>query len=299
MLKNLRIAAGIAAISLPHGAIAQTSPFLPPLPGTPVPPIEIPAHVAKSFAPPAEKPANRRVINSTTAQIDYRINTFGPTGIGRVEIWLTADDGEHWYKAGEDADMQSPAAVSLPGEGVFGVRLAIFNGAGFGRTPRDGERPQTIVEVDVAAPRVALQECAIVPEAAAIDIRWSASDANFSAEPIRLSYRDNPAAPWRVIVPNAKNDGAYRWRLPPDIGPRVEVKVDAVDVAGNTSSVQSPTPVLLDQTEPEAVVVGATAIARTGTALIPVSIPSASSIPEQPLPITIMPRTMPAATPSR
>src|SRR5205085_11923068 len=106
---------------------------------------------------------------------------------------------------------QSPAQVNLPGEGLFGVRLAIVNGNGFGgKAPRPGDRPQFWVEVDATSPTVVLQPAEMVPSQGAIDIRWSAMDANLAAEPVSIFVRGRPSDAWRPIAEKVKNDGAYR-----------------------------------------------------------------------------------------
>ena len=190
MRRKLRWMSALAmSLVAPRIAPAQSS-FVPPPPGTPVAPLNLPAHIVPQSVDKGAKPAARKIVNTATVQVDYRIDAVGPSGVGRVDIYTTADGGESWQKLGEDADKQSPAQVELPGEGIYGIRLAIVNGNGFGgRAPRPGDRPQVIVEVDLTPPQVALQSHAIVPNMGAIDLRWTALDANFAAEPISLFYR--------------------------------------------------------------------------------------------------------------
>ncbi len=83
--------------------------------------------------PNANQP--KLILNSTHATIDYRIDQVGPSGVGKVEVYLTGDGGQNWQRLQEDKDKRSPAEIDLPGEGLFGIRLAITNGNGFGGTP--------------------------------------------------------------------------------------------------------------------------------------------------------------------
>ena len=55
--------------------------------------------------------------------------------MGKVEVYLTGDGGLNWQRLQEDPDRRSPAEIDLPGEGLFGIRLVITNGNGFGGTP--------------------------------------------------------------------------------------------------------------------------------------------------------------------
>ena len=189
----------------PVNAVEKPTPPAPPAvappaagaPTMPVLPMDGPRLGTKT-------PANRRLINTTHASIDYRIDQMGPSGVGKVEIYLTHDEGKSWHRVGEDLDRHTPAEVDLPGEGLFGVRLAITNGNGFGGTPpAHGDAPQVWVEVDTTAPFVQLRPGEVVPQSGAFDIRWSASDPNLGAEPVALFYRTRTDGPWQPIVRGA------------------------------------------------------------------------------------------------
>jgi hypothetical protein len=208
-------------------------------------------------------PANRRLIGTTRASIDYRIDQTGPSGVGKVEIYVTHDQGTTWRRAGEDADRQSPAEVDLPGEGLFGIRLAITNGNGFGGTPpARGDAPHCWVEVDTTPPFVQLRPTEIVPQGGALDIRWTASDQNLGAEPVSLFFRTRADAPWQPIARGLKNDGLHRWTFPRDAGSQFLFKVEVADMAGNIARAESQAPVVLDMTEPRASVVGITGMGK-------------------------------------
>lgn len=256
-------------------------PFTPPS-YNPPPAFTPPAFTPPAFTPPnfnpppagnvsntvyrpaidtGDRPANRKIINTTHAQVDYRIDTVGPSGIGRVDIYLSPDKGQNWTKIAEDLDKRTPAEIDLPGEGLFGIRLAITNGNGFGgRAPKSGDRPSFFIEVDATSPFVQLQPIDIVPGSGAIDIRWTASDNNMAAEPVSLFYRTRTDGTWQPIARNIKNDGVHRWVFPRDIGPQFFLKVEVADAASNVTKVETPTPILLDMTEPEATLVDVTGI---------------------------------------
>jgi hypothetical protein len=199
---------------------------------------------------------NRQLLNTTRASVDYRIDQVGPSGVGKVDVYVTTDQGQSWQRFREITDRRSPAEVDLPGEGTFGIRLVITNGNGFGGTPpRRGDQPDCWVEVDTTGPFVQLQNIGVVPDTSQLEIRWTASDKNLGPVPVSLFYRTNPSAPWQQIVRNIKNDGSYRWSFPRDCS-HFFFKVEVTDLAGNTARVESPTPMVLDMTEPRASVVG-------------------------------------------
>jgi hypothetical protein len=267
----------LCAVSLAKPAFAQLPDFIPPgappviatppqsAPMAPMAPMTQSAPTARpnmpSGMPSSDKPADRKLLNTTTAQLEYRIDTVGPSGISKVDIYITRDRGQSWEKLAEDTNKRSPVSINLPGEGLYGVRLAITNGNGFGgRAPKSGDRPQYVVEVDATSPRVEFHPYEIVN--GAIDIRWSASDANLGPEPVNIFYRSRIDQSWQPLAHNVKNDGVYRWAFPPEIGGQVFVKLEVADLAGNVTKVETPTPIMLDQTEPEATLVDVVGVNR-------------------------------------
>jgi hypothetical protein len=199
----------------------------------------------------------RQVINTKHASVAYRVDPVGPSGIGKVEVWLTADKGASWQRVGEDVDHHSPAEVDLPGEGLFGIRLVVSNGNGFGgRAPVANDPPHTWVEVDTTPPSAVLHNIEPTAVDGKLEIRWQVTDRNLTERPILLSYATRREGPWLPISKALKNDGCYRWAFPHDAGNQFFVKLEAADQAGNVTRCESPMPVVLDMTEPAAVVVG-------------------------------------------
>ena len=106
---------------------------------------------AASF--PAAAPATPWV-NSLTFDLDYDIQTVGPWGVAKVELWGTKDGGRQWQSLGVDQDNRSPMRVSVPAAGVFGFRIVIDGGNGVAApTPQPGEAPELVVGVDLSPPR--------------------------------------------------------------------------------------------------------------------------------------------------
>lgn len=206
------------------------------------------------------------ILNSTHATIDYRIDQVGPSGVGKVEVYMTGDGGQNWQRLQEDKDKRSPVEIDLPGEGLFGIRLAITNGNGFGGTPpARGDAPTCWIEVDTTAPFAQLRP--IDPaQNGVMELRWTASDKNLGPEPITLHYKTRIDGPWQIIARNVKNEGLYRWTFPRDQGSQFFVKIGVNDLAGNSAHVETPNAIVLDITEPHASVVGVTGMSQRTTA---------------------------------
>ena len=264
-------------VELPVPPMNLSFPEAPPviLPAAPPPPLPMPmpmpaanqvlpmtSNLRPELLPlPRSKPAatNKQIINTTRASLDYRIDQVGPSGVGKVDVYMTADQGQTWQRLGEDADRRSPVEFDLPGEGSFGICLAITNGNGFGGTPpQRGDAPVCTIEVDTSAPFVQLRPIEPVVVGGSLDIRWQTTDKNLGPEPVSLYYRGRSDGPWQVIARGLKNDGVHRWAFPRDAGAQFFVKIEVTDQAGNSARVETPNPVVLDMTEPRATVLGVT-----------------------------------------
>ena len=155
----------------------------------------------------------------------------------------------------------SPAEINLPGEGVYGIRLIVTNGNGFGGTPpKKGDAPNSFIEVDTTPPFVQLKDIEPNSRDGCLEIRWKATDRNLGAEPVSLYYRIRHDAPWVPIVKHIRNEGVHMWSFPRDCGNRFFVKIEVSDQAGNIGHVECPNPVVLDMTEPRASVVAISGI---------------------------------------
>ncbi len=224
--------------------------------------------VPAAHAAPANTPGDsgrkagspqRQILNGKHATLEYRIDPIGPSGVGKVEVYVTADKGATWQRLAEDADRRSPAEIDLPGEGLYGVRLVVTNGNGFGGTPpAPGEAPSTWIEVDATAPTAQLRNIDPNTSGGALEIRWMASDKNLGDQPISLFYATRREGPWLPLARNVRNEGSHRWEFPRDAGGQFFVRLEAADQAGNVTRCETPTPVVLDLTEPKAQVVGVT-----------------------------------------
>lgn len=193
-------------------------------------------------------PVARRLINQSQLVLEYQLDQVGASGVGKVEVWLTRDQGQSWYKLGEDPDCKSPVAIELPGEGLYGVTLVVSNGRGFGATPpAPGDTPDTWVEVDATRPTAEIT--GIRPgtgeDSGSITITWTTQDRNLGSDCVDLFYSANREGPWAPIAKGLKSAGRYRWVPPTNIG-HTYIRLQVRDHAGNTALAESREPFLLD-----------------------------------------------------
>jgi hypothetical protein len=208
---------------------------------------------------PESSRTDRQFINTTHATLKYQIEEEGPSGVGRVEVWMTRDDGQSWQKLCEDPDRRSPVDIDLPGEGVYGLTVVVTSGNGNGgNPPARGDVPDWRVEVDTQKPeaQIVAVRTGTGQEAGSFLINWTASDKNLRPEPIELEYASRQEGPWLPITKALHNDGNYRWMGPSEPSGRFFVRMHVTDLAGNRTTCMAPEPIILDRSRPKGKVLG-------------------------------------------
>ncbi|MDB5311885.1 MAG: hypothetical protein JWO38_6087 [Gemmataceae bacterium] len=231
---------------------------------------------------PVVEMTRAQVINTTRFDLNFQVEQKGPSGISRVDLWVTRDDGRSWVWWSQHDGRETAVKVNLgtqtntQPEGAYGFRIVPVSGAGLSEaTPVAGDAPDIRVVVDVSAPVVRIFPAVSDPASPdALMIKWEATDRNFSDDPITLEWSEGPTGPWRpvatasgdgvmqvgttaaVIARRLPNTGNYAWRVPTGLPPRVYLKVTARDAAGNTTEQVTQQPLLIDLMKPRAKITG-------------------------------------------
>jgi hypothetical protein len=229
-------------------------------------------------APAADAP-RAQVIGYPRFDLGYDLEQRGPSGISRVDLWVTRDEGKSWRKWSQHDGKNGAVRVTLDVqqnpqklEGAYGFRLVPVSGAGLSeREPVANDPPDLRVVLDVTPPQLDLFPVEADPNNPdALVIKWVATDRNFGDEPITLEWSESAAGPWHPIAsagtdpvvqatalnaPVAKrlaNTGQYAWRVPVGTPARVYLKATAVDAAGNVTEKVTVDPITVDLTKPRA-----------------------------------------------
>jgi hypothetical protein len=220
-----------------------------------------------------------QIISFTQINLDYEVIKQGPSGLKAVELWLTRDDGRTWEKYADDPDHNSPLTARLPGDGVYGLKLVSYSGAGFSQgPPTPGEVPEMRVEVDMLKPVVQLT--AVEPDPNRSDvltIKWTASDRNLVANPITLEWSERAEGPWQSVSPGSPelpNTGSHVWQLPLQMPYRVYLRITARDRAGNVGEYRTGSSVLVDTKKPQVTISRITPAQQYPAAPVPPPPPS-------------------------
>ena len=206
-----------------------------------------------------------QIIGSKRFRLNYGIDSIDPSGVGKVNLWMTRDDGKTWNAWGSDPDNRSPFPVEVMEEGRYGFRVVIKSKDGLtGQGPASGDDADMWILVDTQAP---LTKITSVPygrgeEAGRLVINFKVADALITLRPITLSYAANPAGPWQVIKDGVRNEGRYVWKVGREVPERIFLKIEAVDRAGNVGTHVLNQPVDVSGLVPRGTIHGVTPVGR-------------------------------------
>ncbi len=209
-----------------------------------------PQSAASAGLPPGVQP---RMVNSRRFELEYDVESVGPTGIGRVELWGTRDSGQSWLNFGAPPDQRNPLQVTVEGEGLYGFRIVVYSGSGLGGLPpKSGDQPDIWLLVDLTKPqaRILSAEQGTENRAGELLVSWEASDQVLAARPISLSFSSQPDGPWSTIAAGLPNTGAYVWRLDNRVPDIVYLRMDVRDESGNVQTVDFSQPLSIYRQRP-------------------------------------------------
>lgn len=203
-----------------------------------------------------------QLVADSVFNVAYTIEDVGPSGLSSVEMFLTEDNGQQWYRYGNDTDLQSPMQVDVQGEGTFGFAIRVRNGVGFiDPPPQPGDLPEIVVTVDRTAPLVELGVPQVrVSNSAAISLGWNVHDGQSTA--VRLEWASSASGPWVPVFDWQPDRGHYEWPVNPNMPHTMHFRLLARDAAGNIGSAQTAQPVLIDMKRPKARMIGVQTTAR-------------------------------------
>jgi len=225
-------------------------------------------------APPADHKMLK--VRSRDFDVHYQLSTQSP--LTDVELWYTLDRGQSWHRYGMDADRVSPFAVSAPAEGLCGLYIIAANESGQSSPPpQSGDQPHQWVLIDYTPPLCQLHEPKRLPAdgvPSRVQIRWAVIDDHLDRRPISLSYRGEPDGEWNGIARRLSNAGSYKWQVPDDVSPSIELRLSAVDRAGNRAHCQRKWTVRAAKSPEPPAASDTTPVATLDTAVIPTPKPA-------------------------
>ena len=119
----------------------------------------------RNRARPSTGPLNPKPLRETNAPVNFvstkrfrlpfGIDSIDPSGVGRIDLWMTRDDGKTWNNWGTDPDNKSPFPVLVQDDGRYGFRIVVQSKDGLaGLGPSSGDDADIWVNVDSQSPLV-------------------------------------------------------------------------------------------------------------------------------------------------
>jgi hypothetical protein len=246
--------------------------------------------VGKLSLPTGQFDQTMRMVGSRTFDVEYDLDSVGPWGVAKVELWGTYNQGKTWESYCVDQDNRSPVRVTVPKEGIYGFRILVdgANGAS-SPPPRSGDPPELMVRVDMKSPTAQLQPIER-GQGNLVDhlvLRWTAGDDNLEPRPISLFYSSSAHGPWSTIAARLENTGQYFWRLQRHVPEQFYLRLEVRDTAGNLTIAQPQTPVTLERPQPTGRLRGVRPIDARAARVAPV-VPFASdrAVADPPAPVS-------------
>lgn len=193
--------------------------------------------------------------NQRIFDINYHVGEVGPSGLGKVGLWYTSNNGDSWSFYSHDADLSSPIQFSAPGEGVYGFAIEVSNRAGTssGR-PQAGQRPSLSTAVDYTPPSVLLMNPGagnFIKGRQEVEISWRAHDRGLADKPVAIYLSSDAGHSWKTLARNLENSGSWSWTTPAANSDKFRIKVELSDLAGNIGSATTAGNFVIDSTTPQ------------------------------------------------
>ena len=208
-------------------------------------------------AKPIPAGAMMRVVSNKRITLNFKVEDVGPSGISNIEVWST-QDCKTWKKH-EVAPTAHSFVYDAEDEGIYGFTMLAHSGIGLGKEPpQPGDLPQVWVLVDTTKPVVQMSDCTatVKDKCHTITVQWKATDKNLGSTPITLSYAEHEDGPWTPIATRIENTGSYVWKPADRVPPKLLVRVEATDLAGNIGVAQTTKPLMLDPSMPNISILG-------------------------------------------
>lgn len=201
-------------------------------------------------------------VRDAQVSLDFAVEQQGPSGLKKIEIYMTQDDGETWRPWKETYDINPPLQLELPQppfEGTCGFKLVPYSGVlqSVG-PPQKGDAPDVRVYVDRTPPKAELFQLGMdSAQQNAVMIRYRASDANLMPNGVALYWAAQQSGPWNPIqvglarlLPGTPDVQECSWALPANVPNRVFLRLTARDLAGNVGEAITRDPVMVDLHKP-------------------------------------------------
>jgi len=157
--------------------------------------------------------------------------------IDRIQVWVSTDGGEVWQEATVTPSGPSTVRFEAENDGNYCFYTILENRAGrSAAAPTAGSEPHLQVTVDTAPPTLQIHGVRQTRSAEGetlLRLDVSLVDENLGDTGTRLFYRADADTGWQDAGPVIYAAGVVNWRPPPVIPARIDLRLAAIDRAGN------------------------------------------------------------------
>jgi len=195
---------------------------------------------------PSQPPVVAQAVGSRVFELEYDPDGMAPQQLASVQLWGSSDGGHSWRLYSEDTDRRSPLMVRVAGDGRYGFRISVADGAGTSSPPpRPGDPPQIVIDVDTQPPVIESFTVRRLPDAnrPSAHLTWHCRDRNLVTRGVTIAHSATPEGPWTPLVeglPAAGETTIDLTRLPLA---EVWFRLEATDRLGNRAEARGSQPV--------------------------------------------------------
>jgi tetratricopeptide (TPR) repeat protein len=181
-------------------------------------------------------PMEPKCLSSSRVLVGYQLAPHSPSATG-AELWYTHDAGQTWRRWGGGPTRDNPISFEPPEDGLYGFCVIPQGPNGATEAPKSGAAPRRSVCVDRTAPTVQLLRLKADPRFdlnRQLHLRWTVQDEHLPDRPTALHYRCEQAKTFQLVADSLPADASYTWTVPENISGQLEIRISAMDTAGNT-----------------------------------------------------------------
>ncbi len=183
----------------------------------------------------ARPPADVERVTSSRVHLNYRVKPGGEP-IAAVQLFVSTDAGATWTPASTHRGADGPIVFDAPSDGLFAFYLRFETAKAAAPAPSTGTAAHRWVRVDRTAPMVQLLSIKADKRFdlnREVQLRWRSEDDDPADRPVSIRYRSEQTKSYQLIAEMQPAEGEFRWTVPSNVFGRIEIKLSAVDRAGN------------------------------------------------------------------
>ena len=262
-------AAAERAVSEPVGEASRGQTAETPATGQPHPAKPRPAALKETITP-VQADAVTYPEPGRTSRVTVRRRTFNlvlPEAVAErpadgelgevflVEVMMTDDGGASWKKYRLYKEVDKPLTVNVNGDGTYGLAAVLYDAkARRLGAPEAGEPAPIEVTVDTVPPDItfALPEgCDYLRGGTLVELPYAVSDRDLPDRPVRIELSTDRGETWQPVLSGGRAEGTLSWKVPEGAdADGCFMRLIASDRAGNTATVRTRNPFVIDSSPP-------------------------------------------------